>query len=162
MTTLPRAQKGVVLVVGLVMLLLITLLVASAFTMSSGSLDAVSNQQWRSEAVSAADLALEQVMESDLVSAAKSSSLPAIDIDMNQDGVAEYQAAVLPPECVKATLSTATAPSSVTLAGISNSTWNTVLAMQASIDDAVTGASVTVRSGVRVLLSESEKNQVCP
>lgn len=162
MRTLPHRQKGMVLVVGLIMLLLVTLLVASAFTLSSGSLDAVSNQQWRSEAVAAADAALEEVIQSDLVSATQASSLPPVAIDLNRDGVAEYQAAVLPPECVKATLASATAPSSVTLAGISNSTWNTVLAMRASVADEVTGAAVTVRSGVRVLLSDSQKNQLCP
>lgn len=159
MNALPVAQRGVVLVVGLVMLLLVTLLVVSAFTLSSTSLDSVGNQQWRSESVAAADAALEQVIGSAFVSSPQAQVVP---VDINQDNTSEYLVSVSKPECERATLASATAPSSVTLAGISNSTWNTVFAMQATVDDDVTGAAVTVRSGVRVLLSEAQKNLLCP
>lgn len=159
MTTLPRAQKGVVLVVGLVMLLLVTLLVASAFTLSSGSLDAVSNQQWRGEAVAAADSALEQVIGSAFTTSPQAQT---VAVDINRDNVGEYQVAVTEPVCERATMATTAAPSSVTLPGISNNTWNTVFALQASVDDPVTGAAVQVRSGVRVLLSDSQKQLLCP
>lgn len=159
MKTMPCKQRGVVLVVGLVMLLLVTLLVVSAFTLSTSSLDSVSNQQWRSEAVAAADAALEQVIGSAFVNSPQAQLIP---IDINQDNTAEYQVAVTQPVCERASLASAMAPSSVTLAGISNSTWNTVFGMRATVDDAVTGAAVTVRSGVRVLLSEPQKNLLCP
>lgn len=159
MNSMPQAQRGVVLVVGLVMLLLVTLLVVNAFSLSSSSLDAVSNQQWRSEAVSAADAALEQVIGSAFVTSPQAQVIP---VDINQDSTAEYQVAVSEPVCERASLASATAPSSVTLAGISNSTWNTVFGMRATVDDDVTGAAVTVRSGVRVLLSEAQKNLLCP
>lgn len=154
-----RKQRGVVLVVGLVMLLLVTLLVMSAFTLSSGSLDSVSNQQWRSEAAAAGDVALEQVIGSAFTS---SPQAQVIAVDINQDNTAEYQVAVSKPECERASLASATAPSSITLPGISNSTWNTVFGMRATVSDDVTGAAVTIRSGVRVLLSESQKNLLCP
>ncbi|MDX5372989.1 MAG: hypothetical protein LPK18_11185 [Pseudomonadaceae bacterium] len=159
MKSMPQGQRGVVLVVGLVMLLLVTLLVVNAFSLSSSSLDSVSNQQWRSEAVYAADAALEQVIGSAFVTAPQAQVIP---VDINQDSTAEYQVAVTEPVCERASLASATAPSSVTLAGISNSTWNTVFGMQATVDDDVTGAAVTVRSGVRVLLSEAQKNLLCP
>lgn len=159
MKTLQHAQKGVVLIVGLVMLLLVTLLVASAFTLSSGSLDAVSNQQWRSEAVAAADAALEQVIGSAFTTSPQAQTIP---VDINQDSTSEYQVAVTQPVCQRTTLAASAAPSSVTLAGISNNTWNTVFAMQASVNDPVTGAAVQVRSGVRVLLSDSQKQLLCP
>jgi hypothetical protein len=46
------------------------------------------------------------------------------------------------------------------------STWNTVWDIQATVltDDGlnVGGASVVVRAGVRALLSEAQKNIVCP
>lgn len=159
MKTLQRAQQGVVLVVGLVMLLLITLLVASAFTLSSGSLDAISNQQWRSEAIAAADTALEQVIGSAFTTAPQAQTIP---IDINQDSISEYQVAVTEPVCERATQASSAAPSSVTLPGISNTTWNTVFALQASVNDPVTGAAVQVRSGVRVLLSDAKKQLLCP
>lgn len=154
-----RSQKGVVLVVGLIMLLLVTLLVSSAFTMSSGGLDAVGNQQWRSEAVAAADVALEQVIGSafDVNPVAQQ-----IGVDLNQDNVNEYVVSVSQPVCERATLAGAAAPSSVTLPGISNSTWNVVFAIQSSVQDPVTGASTRVRSGVRVLMNDSQKQIRCP
>ena len=45
------------------------------------------------------------------------------------------------------------------------STWNTVWDIQATVVDDdinVGGASVVVRAGVRALLSEAQKNIVCP
>jgi hypothetical protein len=44
------------------------------------------------------------------------------------------------------------------------STWNTVWDIDANVnaDDNVGGAAVRVRSGVRVLLTEVEKDVVCP
>lgn len=159
MRSFPRKQQGVVLVVGLIMLLLVTLLVSSAFTLSSGSLEAVSNQQWRSEAVAAADVALEQVISSAFTTNPVAQS---IGIDLNRDSVAEYIVAVSAPVCEKATLSDSAAPSSVTLPGISNSTWNVVFAMQSTVQDQVTGASTRVRTGARVLLNDSKKQILCP
>lgn len=154
-----RAQRGVVLIVGLVMLLLVTLMVSSAFSLSTGSQDAVSNQQWRSQALAAADVALEQV-----ISGAFSLNPVAqtVGVDLNQDNVDEYLVAVSKPVCESATLAEAAAPSSVTLPGISNSTWNVVFAMQSSVQDPVTGANARIRSGVRVLLNDSQKTILCP
>ena len=44
------------------------------------------------------------------------------------------------------------------------STWNTVWDVDASVDgdENAGGATVRVREGVRVLLTESQKNAVCP
>jgi len=57
-----RAQRGATLVIGLIMLVLITLMMTSAFMLSSGNLRAVGNMQFRSEAMAAANLAIEQVL----------------------------------------------------------------------------------------------------
>jgi hypothetical protein len=42
------------------------------------------------------------------------------------------------------------------------STWNTVWDITAEITSAETGASVVIRSGARVLLSEVDRNRACP
>jgi len=57
-------QRGATLIVGLIMLVLITLMVLSAFTMSSSNLKSVGNMQSRDEATAAANVALEQVLSS--------------------------------------------------------------------------------------------------
>ena len=51
----PHAQHGATLVVGLIMLVLITLMVTSAFMLSSINLKSVGNMQFRDEAVAAAN-----------------------------------------------------------------------------------------------------------
>jgi len=164
MKTLPKSQQGMVLVVGLIMLLLLTLMVSTAFSLSSANLNGVGNQQWRSEALAASDVALEQVIPSLKPPLSGAYLAPAISndfgVDINNDGVNDYFADVT-PTCVRATLAGAAAPSSLSLPGMSNLTWNTVWDLDASVQDAVTGASVRVRTGVRVLLSDAQKLSVC-
>jgi hypothetical protein len=164
MKNLPQAQQGMVLVVGLIMLLLLTLMVSTAFNLSSSNLLGVGNQQWRSEALAASDVALEQVIPSLKPPVSGAYLAPAISndigVDINNDGVDDYFADVT-PTCVRATLASAAAPSSLSLPGMSNLTWNTVWDLDASVLDAVTGASVRVRTGVRVLLSDAQKLSVC-
>lgn len=164
MKNLPQTQQGMVLVVGLIMLLLLTLMVSTAFSLSSANLLGVGNQQWRSEALAASDVALEQVIPSLKPPVSGAYIAPAISnnigVDINHDNVDDYFANVT-PSCVRATLAAASAPSSLSLAGMSNLTWNTVWDLDASVQDAVTGASVRVRTGVRVLLSDAQKLSVC-
>lgn len=152
-------QRGMVLVIGLIMLLLMTLMVSTAFTLSSVNLESVGNVQWRNNAEAAANIALEQVTSSAFTTAPQAQQ---ISVDLNRDGTAEYTANVATPVCAKASLASSAAPSSVTLAGMSNATWNTIWNLEATVNDALTGASVRVRSGVRILLSDARKNLVCP
>ena len=53
-------QEGATLVVGLIVLVTITLLMVSAFSLSGGNLKAVSNMQYRNEAIAAANMGIEQ------------------------------------------------------------------------------------------------------
>lgn len=152
-------QRGMVLVIGLIMLLLMTLMVSTAFTLSSVNLESVGNVQWRNNAEAAANVALEQVTSSAFTTAPQAQQ---ISVDLDRDGTAEYTANVAAPVCVKASLASSAAPSSITLTGMSNSTWNTIWNLESTVNDALTGASVRVRSGVRILLSDSRKNLVCP
>ena len=50
-----HSQRGITLFVGLIMLVLITLMVTSAFTLSTSNLKSVGNMQARDEAIAAAD-----------------------------------------------------------------------------------------------------------
>ncbi len=158
-TALFPRQRGMALVIALVMLLLMTLMVSSAFTLSNTNLTSVGNQQWRSEAQAAAEVAIEQVVGSPFTLAPVAES---IAVDLNRDDVIDYVVQIARPECVRATLASSVSASSLTLVGMANSTWNTVWELVATVDDPTTGASVRVRTGVRILLSEARKNAVCP
>src|SRR5688572_26041587 len=89
-------QRGATLVVGLIMLVLITLLVTSAFTLSNTNSKSVGNMQIRNEAVAAANKAIEQVVSSPFTAAP---AAEAIDVDLNNDGTTDYTVAFAAPTC---------------------------------------------------------------
>ncbi|MCY1270789.1 hypothetical protein D9M68_240490 [compost metagenome] len=161
MTDIPRlrSQRGATLIVGLIMLLLLTLMVSGAFVQSIASHKAVGNMQSRDEAVMAANVAIEQVISSAFATAPTAEE---VNVDLNNDGTQDYVVSMLAPVCQKATLATAAKPSSLSLGTMSSSTWNTVWGLEATVSDVASGASARVRSGVRVLLTDSQKNAVCP
>ena len=61
MTTRKR-QSGTVLVIGMIMLVLMTLLAVTSFNLGRGEYQIISNMQFQSEASSAAQMALEEVV----------------------------------------------------------------------------------------------------
>lgn len=155
-----RAQRGATLIVGLIMLVLLTLVVTSAFMLSSGNLKAVGNMQFRNEAIAAANKAVEQVLGSPFTNAPGAED---INVDIDNDGKIDYVVNVAKPECIRATVAAPGASSSLalTMAMSVASHWNTVWDVVAVVNDTVSGASVQVRQGVRVLLTQSQKNAVC-
>jgi hypothetical protein len=159
-----RAQRGATLVVGLIMLTLITVMVTSAFTLSTTDLKSVGNMQIRDEAVAAANKAIEQVLSSPFTTSPAGESL---DVDLNNDGTTDYTVVFTAPSCVSASEITGTLvpPSSISLgSAFSLSTSNfyqTVWDLDASVTDVASGASVRVRQGVRVLLTQTQYNTVC-
>lgn len=159
------AQRGATLVVGLIMLVLITLVVTSAFLLSTGNLRSVGNMQFRNEAVAAANAATEEVLNS-LLTGGSTVAPPEqlISVDIDNDGKTDYDVTIAAPVCVRASKAAPGYSSSLSLGKTMSTTsfWNTVWDIQADVDDAATGASVRVRQGVRVLLSQSQKASVCP
>ena len=101
---------------------------------------------------SPADNALEQVIQS---MASTTPTAQSIGIDINRDGSDDYEVGVAQPQCIRVSLATAVAPSSLTLEGMSSSTWNTEWELLASVQDPSTGAAVRVRSGIRLLADRS-------
>lgn len=161
----PQAQRGVTLVVGLIMLVLITLVVTSAFMLSSTNLKSVGNMQFRDEALAAANKAIEQALASPFTNAPASSQ---IDVDIDNNGTNDYVVNIAAPTCVRATqvAGASSAPgsgSSVTLGfTVPPPDYNTVWDFDATVTDAVSGASIRVHQGVRKLLTQAQKNAVCP
>jgi len=156
-----RAQRGATLIVGLIMLVLLTLVATTAFMLSTGNLKAVGNMQFRNEAIAAANMAIEQVIGSPFTNVPAAES---IDVDINNDGTPEYAVAIATPACVRASVAGDGSPSSLALAASmsSSAVWNTVWNIDATVNDTVTGTSVRVEQGVRVLLGTAQKNAVCP
>lgn len=154
-----RAQRGATLVVGLIMLVLLTLLVTSAFMLSSGNLKAVGNMQFRNEAIAAANKRIEEVLSTDFTASPPASP---VNVDIDGDGTGDYQVTVAPPTCVRASVALLSVESSKKLPSMTTVThWNTVWEIEAFVEDTVTGASTRIRQGVRLLLTTSQKKSLC-
>ncbi|MBS0343780.1 MAG: hypothetical protein JSS56_25020, partial [Proteobacteria bacterium] len=184
-----------------IMLVLITLTVIAAFTLSQGNLKAVGNIQVRNEAVAAANRAIEEVVTA-LLPATALMTTPVgttSNVDINNDGTIDYYVQVLAPACVRVAKVTATGTGTAGPGGIgggqTSSTVKTgsgivgvgdgstgtgtgtgstctsfcgspdqyfsVWDITASVADAQTGASTTIRDGVRVLLNVDQAKKFC-
>ncbi len=155
-----RKEVGAVLVVGLLMLVMTTLMATTSFIMSTTNLKSVGNVQFRQEAVAAANASIEQVLGSPFTDAPATEE---ITIDIDNSGTTDYSVSIAQPDCISAMAAGSSAPSSIALPAMAGSAdWNTVWELDATVSDPVSGTSARVRSGVRVLLTEAEKNSVCP
>ena len=105
--TLPSAmrrpgskQRGSTLLVALIMLVLLTLIAISAIQSTTSSIQVVGNAQFREEAKAAAQKAIEKVMSD---GGFKTTPPAAQNIDVNQDGTADYTVTFAPaPSCLSA------------------------------------------------------------
>jgi len=148
-----RRQRGITLIVGLIMLVLITLLVTAAFTLSSTNLRAVGNMQFRDEAIAAANVAVERVVSADFT------AVPAASSESVNIGGAVYTVNVAAPTCIKSTAIKslpATDPDAVQCAfgaGGAPVCFETLWEISATVSSttgaaAATGAGVTVKQGI--------------
>ncbi len=155
------SQRGATLIVGLIMMVLITLIVINAFTLSSSNLKSVGNMQLREEAMAAANQAIEQVVSSPF---AISPVAQSINVDINKDGTNDFAVQVALPTCTRAWAASTADPSDVELGPSmsGSSTWITEWDLDAQATDAASGASVRVRQGIRVQLTEAQRNASCP
>ena len=155
-----HAQRGVTLVIGLIMLVLLTLMVTTAFTLSNTNLKSVGNMQSRDEAIAAANKAIEQVLSSPFTAAPTAEE---INVDINNDNTTDYVVSIATPVCIRASIETSATTSSITLGtGMSTvNSWNTIWDIEATVNDAKSGARTTVSAGTRVLLTQTQKDAVC-
>jgi Tfp pilus assembly protein PilX len=156
-----RSETGATLVVSLIMLTLITLMIIAALAIGSANFKTVTNMQFRDGAVDAANRAIEQVVSS---SFALAPAAETINVDLDNNGTPDYEVQIALPVCVQATQADVTDPSSESLSPAmgSVSSWNTVWDIRATVAGTNPGqAAVDVRAGVRVLLSEAQKDAVC-
>ena len=145
-------QRGVATIfVAMIMLIFITLMVATAYNLST--------VQIRDEAIAAAQKAIELAISGTFWNPAIEQNF---DIDINNDTVNDYQVRIAVPTCQRATKAILTTTSSVTLPGFSSAAaWNTVWVLDATATEDISGTRVRVRHGVRVLMSNADKNLYC-
>jgi hypothetical protein len=159
-------QKGVTLIVALIMLVLITLMVATAYTLTTTNLKSVGNMQFRNESIAAANKASEQVIGTYFDAAM--ATVPAaqtITFDVNNDGTVDYSVAVTSPVCVQATKLPATStipcnPDYPLLCPSSN--YSTLWDIQSTVTDPISGSSVRIHQGVRKEVTQLQCNSICP
>jgi type II secretory pathway pseudopilin PulG len=160
-----QRQQGAALIVGLIMLVLITLMATSTFTLSTGNLQSVGNMQFRTEAVAAGNQAIEQVLSSPFTNSPQAEE---IMVDINNDGTNDYKVEFAAPVCISAVQVTSNEipPSGIALGpAFSTATVNyfeTVWDLAATVsDESQSGAAVQLHEGVKVLLPESQYNASC-
>lgn len=151
-------QRGATLMVGLIMLVVITLLMVSAFTLSGSNLKAVGNMQFRNEAIAAANLAIEQTINLNY-SVLDPASYPSIvNIDIDQDNTDDYAVTVKAPTCMRVV----PAPlEDLNLSGVNGNVTNTtdyltLWEIEATAVSQATGASVIARQGINKRYTQAE------
>lgn len=154
-----QSQRGATLAIALIMLMMLTLMITGTGSLTTSNAVAVNNMQVREEAIASANAVLEQIISSDFTASPAAQNLT---IDINNDSVTDYTVSIAEPVCMRATQASTAALSSASLSAMSSQgTWNTLWELTATVNDVVTGASARVRAGVRVMLSQVEKNAVC-
>lgn len=99
-------QRGVVLVIGLMMLILLTLMAVAALKFGTSNFAVVANQQTRAEAVRSAEQVIDQIIENQEIVMTGGTNLfgtgsNTVSIDINGDGTGDYSVVVAAPTCVK-------------------------------------------------------------
>ena len=182
MNRFPRRQRGATLIVSLVMLVLITLLAVSSFSLGKGNVQIVGNMQQRTQAFAAAQQAVATTISSTQFTATPTNAIPApcgaantVCVGVNGDGADDITVIVTPtcdsiqPISNIAALNDKTLNYCVQGAGqdtgisgavngnslCSSSVWD----IQASATDTLTGAQSVIDQGVGVVVPSAT---VCP
>jgi len=110
MRSLRSCQRGITMILVMVMLVLLTLLAITTFNLGTSSLQIVGNFQHRSEALAAAQEAIEQALSTTRLITNPSSIFltpctvaNTLCVDVNGDGTNDISVRLIPqPTCVKA------------------------------------------------------------
>lgn len=139
---LPRSQRGISLLVTLVMLVVMTLLVVSAIRAGNANLKTTANLQVRQEAIHAAQSAIEQTLSN----MSNFSTPTARTINVSVDGGSTvYQVNVAAPTCL---FSVPVGGYSIEFAASAPN--DTFWDLRATTTDPATGAKATVHQGAKI------------
>jgi Tfp pilus assembly protein PilX len=133
----PRQQRGAVMIVSLVILMIITLFVVSSVNMTSGDLRIIGNFQRKMMLTQSVQQAIEEVLSN-----VANFNAPVVQT-ITVNGIA---VTVNAPQCLGTQTATGyTAVNNITL-------YDTNWAVSASATDVLTGATATINQGVRIRL----------
>ncbi len=166
-----QRQQGAVLVVGMIMLVLITLMVASAFTLSNSNMKSVGNMQFRNEAIASANKAIEETISS----WTWNTTFPVndINVDIDNDNNIDYVVTMAAPTCIRSSAVTPpdvggseTPPNedgtfTTTSPAASVSNYNIVVNITATVANKSTGAQVLMRQGISRTVTQTQCNSIC-
>ncbi|MDP2786659.1 MAG: PilX N-terminal domain-containing pilus assembly protein [Pseudomonadota bacterium] len=161
-------QQGATLIISLVMLVMVTLLVVGTMSLSLTNLKVAGNMQYRSEAMAAANLAMEQVIGADFTI---NPQAQVITVDISRDNVTDYTVNIAQPTCIKIRVlnnSELTLPADLAcVAGIgmgigaqslcAETRWEVI----ATVQDANSGGVVTLRQGVSKRMESTLAQSQC-
>jgi hypothetical protein len=166
-------QSGLTLFVAMIILVMTTLLVVSAFRVSNTNLKIVSSMQGRQEALSSGQAAIEQVLSSPFFSEnpAIVAATP-IPVDINGDGTPDFDVTMALPVCKRtAPVVMGSPPTKLQLECAGSSrfpsattpTWcsNTIWEVAATTTDRLTAAQTTVRQGVGMTVEITNARAAC-
>ncbi len=143
-------QQGSTLLVSLIFLVVITLFGVSAINTSSLNLRIAANSQFQTQAEAAAQLGIEKAIGS--LTTFTAPSVQTITLDVNKDGSTDYTATVSAATCLSSKAASGYSAEYCATGACPNDTnWELV----STVNDAATGAKVTVRQGVKVRLPSS-------
>jgi len=147
----PRRERGVALVIGMIMLVLLTLLVLSAINTSTTNLRISANMQAEDEARAMAQQAIEQFISVYANFYPTPTGVAATGYDVNNNGTPDYTVTVAAPVCKRAAQQIP--PRTIDCAnGVKNGIycWDTLWEVKATAANAATGASQVVTQGVSI------------
>ena len=184
MTPFPRRQRGATLIVSLIMLLLITLLAISSFTVGKSNLQIVGNMQQRTQAFAAAQGAIATVISSTQFTTSPANAIPnpcggvanTACVDVDGDGTTDVNVTVNPTcdsiQPIPVTELDLSNPNDAGCAigasqdfgvvGASNNNSmcsNSVWDVQSSATDQMSGANFVIDQGVAVRVASTD---ACP
>ncbi|MDH4570672.1 hypothetical protein E8E95_28670 [Pseudomonas sp. BN414] len=170
-------QRGAVLLVALIMLLLVTLLAVSGFNMTQTNLKVVQNMESRNLAKYAANAAIEEAISSVQFLSSPGSVFQENCEESNRkcydfdgDGRKDVAVKMDTPSCVivlpiknsELDADNASDASCFIQGQLNSMCVNTVWEMRATATDAVTGAEITVLQGVAVRATSNNVATACP
>lgn len=185
----PSRQRGVTMIVGLIMLVLITLLVLASFQLGKSNLEIVGNAQDREDGITSARQTIEAAINSPLLTTTptKVFTTPCgadntLCYDVNGDGASDVTVTLTPaPTCVKAeviknkNLNLALADDRRCTIGVDQTQFgientegsdslcsNSLWDIRALAQDSTTRAQAVVEEGVAIRVRTVDVDAACP
>jgi hypothetical protein len=159
----PQTQRGVTLVIALILLTVTTIVVITNFQTTQTDLIAVGNTQFQEEAITAVNIVAEKLVSSPMSAVRTAGSS---NVDLNNDGNLDYQVDFDAPVCLKGRRvdnhpkgsGSSTVLGNINLPPSYIVTWD----IATRTNDAKSGAKAEVHIGIRQEIDRTQYGVLCP